>query len=182
MPQRPDAEYEAYVHGRLPALRRLAYLLTGDDHQADDLVQEAITKVYVKWDKVRVTENIDAYVHSIVVRTFLDEKRRGWWRVRLSDALPDRPAPVDVLIDERTMLRAALAKVPPRQQAVLVLRFLCDRPVSEVAQILNCSEGTVKSQTSHGLSALRRLLGDRSPAVRRAAAAAFRVTAEGSHR
>jgi RNA polymerase sigma-70 factor (sigma-E family) len=164
MPDGSDAEYLAYVHGRTPALRRVAHLLCGDGHQADDLVQATITKLYARWPRVARADNIDAYVHTMLVRTFLDERRRGWWKVKLFGAAPERPEPAGVAAEERTVLRAALAQVPPRQQAVLVLRFLCDQPVSDVARILGCSEGTVKSQTSHGLTALRRILGDRLPA------------------
>ncbi|MFI7545862.1 SigE family RNA polymerase sigma factor [Actinoplanes sp. NPDC049599] len=157
-----DADYLAYVHGRVTRLRRTAYLLCGDEHQADDLVQETITKLYARWSRISGLENIDGYVHTMLVRAFLDEQRRGWWRVRLG-VPPDRPAPAPPGhgVDERTMLRAALARVPARQQAVLVLRFLCDQPVADVARVLGCSEGTVKSQTAHGLTALRRILGDR---------------------
>ena len=163
MPDGSDAEYLAYVHGRTQALRRVAYLLCGDGHQADDLVQETITKLYARWPRLRDVENLDAYVHTMLVRTFLDERRRGWWKVRLFGAAPERPEPAGVAPEDRTVLRAALAEVPPRQQAVLVLRYLCDQPVSDVARILGCSEGTVKSQTAHGLTALRRILGDRLP-------------------
>ncbi|MEV4709367.1 SigE family RNA polymerase sigma factor [Actinoplanes sp. NPDC049316] len=157
-----DSEYVAYVHGRAAALRRTAYLLCGDEHQADDLVQEAITKLYARWSRISRVENLDGYVHAILVRTFLDEKRRGWWKVRLG-APPERPVPPagQPDVEERAVLRAALSKVPPRQQAVLVLRFLCDQSVADVARALNCSEGTVKSQTAHGLAALRRILGNR---------------------
>ncbi|BCJ54424.1 RNA polymerase sigma24 factor [Actinoplanes sp. NBRC 14428] len=154
-----DPEYVAYVHGRAAALRRTAYLLCGDTHQADDLVQETITKLYARWPRIGRVDNLDAYVHSILVRAFLDEKRRGWWKVRLG-VPPERPAPPHPGVEERAMLRAALTRVPPRQQAVLVLRFLCDQPVADVARALGCSEGTVKSQTAHGLAALRRILGN----------------------
>ncbi|WP_229073987.1 SigE family RNA polymerase sigma factor [Actinoplanes sp. DH11] len=155
-----DDDYLAYVNGRLPALRRLAFLLSGDRDQADDLVQETITKLYARWPRISRAENVDAYVHTMIVRAFLDEKRRGWWRVGLFGSAPERAAAAGPAVEDRTMVRAALSRVPPRQQAVLVLRFLCDRPVAEVAQILGCSEGTVKSQTSHGLTALRRILGE----------------------
>jgi RNA polymerase sigma-70 factor (sigma-E family) len=170
MDEGSDAAYVAYVHGRLPALRRVAYLLSGDEHQADDLVQETITKLYARWPRISAVENVDGYVHTMLVRAFLDEKRRGWWRVRLWGSAPDRaaasgPTSGAAAADDRTVLRAALAKVPPGQQAVLVLRFLCDRPVAEVAELLGCSEGTVKSQTAHGLTALRKILGERLPVV-----------------
>jgi RNA polymerase sigma-70 factor (sigma-E family) len=156
-----DAAYLDYVHARVPALRRIAYMLSGDTDQADDLVQETITKLYAKWPRVSSVENVDSYVHTMLVRTFLDEKRRGWWRVNLRGAPPDTPAPATGALEEKTVLRKALGRIPARQQAVLVLRFLCDQSVADVARILGCSEGTVKSQTSHGLNALRRILGDR---------------------
>ena len=152
-----------YVTARVPALRRLAYLLNGDEHQADDLVQETLTKLYLRWARVIAADNPDAYVHTMLVRTFLDERRRGWWRVRLPGAVPERPVvEAGASHDDRVVLRAALAEVPPRQQAVLVLRFLHDLPVEEVAEILGCTAGTVKSQTARGLAALRRRLGDRA--------------------
>ncbi|MGK5678994.1 SigE family RNA polymerase sigma factor [Actinoplanes sp. URMC 104] len=157
-----DAGYLEYVTGRIPALRRVAYLLSGDEHQADDLVQETITKLYATWPRVAKVDNVDAYVHTMLVRTFLDDRRRGWWRVSLrGGAPPEQPAAPNTPVEEKAVLRAALGRIPARQQAVLVLRFLCDRPVADVAELLGCSEGTVKSQTSHGLSALRRILGDR---------------------
>src|SRR5690348_14468499 len=87
-----DTQYVAYVHGRAAALRRTAYLLCGDPHQADDLVQETITKLYAKWPRISRVDNLDGYVHSMLVHTFLDDKRRGWWKVWLG-APPDRQAP-----------------------------------------------------------------------------------------
>ena len=163
MDDRSDEAYLGYVHGRLPTLRRVAYLLSGDEHQADDLVQETITKLYARWPRIGGVDNVDAYVHTMMVRAFIDEKRRGWWRVRLFGSPPERPAAAPGAAEDRTVLRAALGRVAPRQQAVLVLRYLCDLPVADVAQILGCSTGTVKSQTSNGLATLRKILGERLP-------------------
>ncbi|BCJ45075.1 RNA polymerase sigma24 factor [Actinoplanes ianthinogenes] len=163
MPDGSDSEYLAYVRGRVQELRRTAFLLSGDRHQADDLVQETLTKLYARWPRIRGADNVDAYTHTMLVRTFLDDRRRGWWKVRLLNWTPEPPPADDGAAEDRTVLRAALAKLPPRQQAVLVLRYLCDRPVREVADLLRCSEGTVKSQSSHGLSRLRELLGPRFP-------------------
>ncbi len=160
MGDRPD-DVE-YVTARLPALRRVAYLLCGDEHRADDLVQQTITALYVKWQRIRRVEHLDQYVRTMLVRTFLDEKRRAWSRVRLlGGTTPERAGGggADAGVEDRQVLRAALASLPRRQQAVLVLRFLCDTSVAETAAALNCSEGNVKSQTSHGLAALRRALG-----------------------
>jgi RNA polymerase sigma-70 factor (sigma-E family) len=165
-PQMADAaaderEYTEYVTARLAALRRLAFVLCGDAHRADDLVQQTITVLFVRWPKIRTVAHLDRYVRSMLVNTFIDERRLAWAKVRLFRQSPEQAAPVDHGVEERTVVRAALAEVPRRQQAVLVLRFIYDLPVAEVAEILGCSEGTVKSQTSHGLTTLRRLLGER---------------------
>ena len=162
-----EQEYVEYVTARLPSLRRLGYLLCGDGHGADDLVQQTITTLYVRWRRASAADNLDAYVRQMLVRAFLDEKRRPWSRVRLTEAPPEPPARTDAgaNAEDGIVLRAALRQVPRKQRAVLVLRFLCDLPVAEVAELLHCSEGTVKSQTSHGLAALRRLLGVQALAV-----------------
>jgi len=165
----PEAEYTEYVRGRIPALRRLAFLLCGDEHRADDLVQTTITNLFVHWSKAQTASHLNNYVRTILVRAFIDERRLKWARVRLFGSPPEpEPAPGHEGVEDRAVLRAALAKVPRRQQAVLVLRFLCDLPVDDVAEILNCSPGTVKSQTSYGLARLRKLLDARpvTPKVR----------------
>ncbi|SCE84622.1 SigE family RNA polymerase sigma factor [Micromonospora mirobrigensis] len=155
-----EQEYVEYVTARLPLLRRIACQLTGDPHRGDDLVQTAVTRLYVNWRRAREAQNLDAYVRTVLVRVFLDEKRRLWSRVRLTDTPPEPTAtPIGDAVEDRELLHAALAQVPPRQRAVLVLRFLHDRPVDEVAATLGCTAGTVKSQTSQGLARLRRLLG-----------------------
>ncbi len=154
----PEADYTAYVHGHITTLRRLAYHLSGDEHDAADLVQETITKLYVRWSRLRSVDNLDAYVHRMLVRVFLDSRRRGWLKVLLGASPPERAAPPGPQVEEREVVRAALAQIPPRQRAVLVLRYLHDKPVVEVAVALGCSEGTVKSQAAHGLTALRRVL------------------------
>jgi RNA polymerase sigma-70 factor (sigma-E family) len=154
-----EESYTEYVTARLPVLRRIAFLLCGDEHRADDIVQNAITRLYVHWRKARVAENLDAYVRTIVVRTFLNEQRTGWFsRTRLMGEPPEELAPPGPDVETSQVLHAALRRVPPKQRAVLVLRFLYDLPVVEVAGILGCSTGNVKSQTSHGLAALRKHL------------------------
>lgn len=155
-------EYVDYVTARIPALRRLAFLLAGDEHRADDLVEQTITTLYVKWKRASTADHLDAYVRTMLVRTYLDERRLAWARVRLLRETPE-PAPTagDGGVEDRHVVRAALARLPRRQQAVLVLRFFYDLPVDEVAGMLGCSSGTVKSHTSRGLAALRRRLGER---------------------
>lgn len=156
-----EKDYTEFVAARLTALRRIAHHLCGDAHRADDLVQDTITKLYVRWP-LRSVDNLDGYVRTMLVRTYLDEQRRSWWKVRLFSSPPDEPTPPDSGIENRAMLHEVLARIPDRQRAVLVLRFLCDLPVTEVAAALGCSTGTVKSQTTHGLTAMRRLLDERS--------------------
>lgn len=154
-----DNEYTEYVTAALPWLRRTAYLLCGDVHQADDVVQVAITRLYTSWRKARSADNLDAYVRAILVRTFLNERRRPWSRVRLSERVDELRTVANPDFETREEIRVALTRMPPGQRAVLVLRFLCDQPVAEVARALQCSEGTVKSQTTAGLTALRTQLG-----------------------
>ena len=156
-----DEEYVEYVSARLPVLKRLAYLLCGDDHRADDLVQESVTKLYVRWSAACRADNLDRYVRAIVVRTHIDDTRRPWYRVRLFGTLPDSAAAPEPGTEDRAVLRAALDRLPAGQRAVIVLRFLDDLPVNEVAELLGCSAGTVKSQSAHGLSKLRQALGTR---------------------
>ena len=165
-----EAEYVDYVTARIPALRRLAYLLAGDEHRADDLVQQTITTLFVKWHRAKNADHIDRYVRTMLVRTYVDERRLAWSRVRLFREAPE-PPPVEEsgAVEDRQVVRAALRRVPRRQRAVLVLRFFYDLPVDEVATMLDCSTGTVKSQTSRGLATLRTLLAERTLVGRPAA-------------
>ncbi len=159
MTQSRDAEFADFVATREASLRRLAILLCQDWHRADDIVQAAITKLYVHWPKARAADSMDAYVRAIVVREFLDERRSSWIRrVTLTSQLPDQPASGT---DPETALdmQAALAGLPARQRATLVLRFYCDLPVEQAAQVLGCTPGTVKSQTAKALDSLRAALG-----------------------
>jgi len=153
-----DDEYTEYISARMMSLRRTAYLLCQDWHRADDLVQAAITKLYVHWSRARAADHIDAYARTVLVHEFLGERRSAWARrVSLDGRVTEARADAtdhDALLD----LRAALAVVPPRQRATLVLRFYCDLNVEQTAQVLGCSPGTVKSQTVKGLAALRRAL------------------------
>jgi RNA polymerase sigma factor (sigma-70 family) len=98
---------------------------------------------------------VDAYLRTVLTRVFLDTKRRGRAREQIVAELPDMIAPPDAGPAERMALRAALLSVPPGQRAVLVLRFVADLSVEQVAETLGCSAGTVKSQTARGLAALR---------------------------
>lgn len=154
-----DTEYTEYVAARLASLRRLAAVLCDDWQRADDLVQTTLTKLYVHWGRAREATHPDAYARAILVREFIHERRSSWARrVTLRGGLPDAPAAAmdhDAVLD----LRAAVAALPTRQRATLVLRFYCDMSVDQCAEILGCSPGTVKSQTARALEAVRNTLG-----------------------
>lgn len=152
-----EAAFRAFAWSRWVPLRRTAYLLCGDWHHAEDLVQNALVKLYVAWRRVRDTEP-DAYTRRILLRCYLDEQRRPWRRERPGD-LPDSAS---TAIDQAVQLdlREALARLPARQRATVVLRFWVDASVAETAAALGCSEGTVKSQTARAMGQLRSLLSD----------------------
>jgi RNA polymerase sigma-70 factor (sigma-E family) len=164
-----DAGFVEFAGSRLAGLRRAAYLLCGDWDRGDDLVQRALTDLYVHWGRASRADNIDAYARTVLVHRFIDDQRRGWSKVHLVAIPLERgAAPADDAA-RRLDVRAALARLAPRQRAALVLRFLCDMSVEDTAAALNCSTGTVKSQTANGLATMRRLLdapGDR-PTTRR---------------
>ena len=159
----PDEEQEFgdYVVARSRRLCEFAYLLFGDWHAAEDAVQTALAKLFVAWRRLRERESMDAYVRRIVVRVIIDQRRLLRSQRESSWAEPPDATPIGDAAEsmpDRLAVLAALAKVPPRQRAVLVLRFFEDQSVEETAEALRCSTGTVKSQTARGLRTLRALL------------------------
>ena len=154
-----DAAFAAYFAARSDAMRGTAYLLCGDWHRAEDLVQQTFTKIYLVWRRIQRHEAMDSYTRQTLIRTFLSERRRGWFRHEsVASEATDRAAPSADFADERLVLLEALVKVPPRQRAVLVLRYWEDQSVEQTAELLDCSAGTVKSQAARGLATLRGLL------------------------
>jgi len=162
-----DAEFTEYVSARQAWLRRVAFLLCGDWHRADDLVQSAITKLYTHWHRARGADNLDAYARRTLVNTYLAEQRSGCARRTIlhrfggGENAPDpEPDPADPTggLELGLDLKTALSRLPPRQRATVVLRFYCDLSVEQTAQVLGCSVGNVKSQSSRGLATLRNLL------------------------
>lgn len=160
MAGRTRTGFEEFVHGRSTALRRTAYLLVGDRGLADDLLQEALVKTYVAWPRLRDVGNAEAYCRKVIATTAI-----SWWRRRSWSELPTAET-TDVGVSSaaegvatRSWLWAELAQLPPRQRAAVVLRYYDDLSVAEVADVLNCSEGTVKSQVHDALKKLRTVLG-----------------------
>jgi RNA polymerase sigma-70 factor (sigma-E family) len=154
-----EADFRNFATSNLRQLRRTAFLLCGDWHHADDVVQTVLTKLYTNWNKIQRRERVDAYVRTMIVRATFDRRRRFAWRRELTSAEPpETPIDDNHHVEDRMVLIDALAKMPPRQRAVLVLRFWDDLDVTDTAAALGCSEGTVKSQTARGLTNLRALL------------------------
>ncbi|MFL6077875.1 MAG: sigma-70 family RNA polymerase sigma factor [Mycobacteriales bacterium] len=154
-----DAALAEYLGGRLATLRRSAYRLCGDWHEAEDLVQVVAVKLYRHWRRASAVDNLDGYVYRMLVRTWLDERRRPWRRARSVPDVPEELAPVEAGEPEtRLVLARALAALPARQRAALVLRFWEDLGVAETAAAIGCSPASVKRYTALGTAALRELL------------------------
>lgn len=153
--------FREFVVARSPALLRTAYLLVGDRGLAEDLMQSALAKAYRHWGRVAATGSPEAYVRRIMVN-----ERRTWWRRNpgreVVGSVPERPGPdeQDAVAEHDAVWRAVLA-LPPRTRAVLVLRYWEDRSEAEIAELLGCSVGTVKSQASRGLRRLQDAMGGR---------------------
>ncbi|MFC4031344.1 SigE family RNA polymerase sigma factor [Streptomyces polygonati] len=157
----PDAEFTRFVTARWRALTHTAYLLTGDFHEAEDLVQITLAKVYPHWSRVR-PETAEHYIRRALVNNNRSRHRKRRVLHLLLPFLPETPAPgpdgglrTGDEQDDRDALTRALADLPERQRAVVVLRYWEDLPAEEVARTLGCSVGTVKSQASRALAKLR---------------------------
>lgn len=149
-----DAALHAYVESRRTALFRSAYLLCGDRHEAEDLVQTTLVKVVLGGRRHGRLDNIEAYARKTLVNTFIASRRRFWRRERAYGELPET-AYTTSDTDTGLMVRAALATLTARQRAVLVLRYWEDLSVEATAALLGMRENTVKSHTARGLAALR---------------------------
>jgi RNA polymerase sigma-70 factor (sigma-E family) len=145
--------FEAFARARIGALLRYGHLLTGDRNAAEDLVQSALAKSLAAWRRIE-RDDPEAYVRRCMVNEAISHTRRRAWRERAVAAVPDR-AVEDAVNDDRAIVMRALAQLPPRQRAVLVLRYYEDRSEEEIASMLGIARGTVKSQASKGLAHLR---------------------------
>lgn len=152
-----EEQFQVFVRSRWPRLVRTAYLLTGDRHHAEDVAQSALAKAYRSWHRVQRSDSPDAYVRRILLSCHRDRFRKRRVPEQLTDRLPDIETGEDAMAraDERELLAKALARLPRRQRAVVVLRYWEDLSEAEVAQTLGCSPGTVKSQAAKALSKLR---------------------------
>lgn len=150
--------FTVVVQDRLVSWRRMAFLICGDWARAEDLVQTALLRMYSKWHRIDVA-GVDAYARRVITRLAIDESRRAYRRSEVSSSdLPDRPAAGNEPAAGLDV-RAALQRLTPAHRAVLVLRFYLDLSIADTAAALRVGEGTVKSQTSRGLTALRAAIG-----------------------
>jgi RNA polymerase sigma-70 factor (sigma-E family) len=147
-----------FVAAALPSLLRFGHVLTGDPRAAEDLVQEALARTLRRWRAVR-HDNALAYVRKVMVNTHINKWRRWEARVQLG-AVPDSTADDPALrrSEDWDQLRRALSRLPKRQRTVLVLRYFEDLSEAEIAQLMGCQPGTVKSQAARALAALRPLI------------------------
>lgn len=149
-----EAEFDAFVVARSQALLRTAYYLTRDEGRAEDLLQTALTKAWFAWR--RIDGQPEAYVRRVLVTTSASWWRRRWTREAPTEILPERGAPNSLQGPaDGQDLWDAIGHLPPRQRAVVVLRYIEDRTEVETAQLLDCSVGTVKSQCAKALAKLR---------------------------
>lgn len=157
-----DERFTAFVRSRGEHHLRMATLLTGNPDSAEDLVQASLLKLYRAWSRIDTLGEPDAYLRRIIVNT-----RRSWWRARWRHETPVPEVPEAAAGEDAAerhavgaLVRQALARLPKQQRAVLVLRYCEDLPEAEVASLLGCSAGAVKTHAHRGLRALRASLGD----------------------
>jgi RNA polymerase sigma-70 factor (sigma-E family) len=152
-----EDEFARFVEARERALQRTAWMLTGDWALAEDLVQTALARSWLRWDRITRRDDPEIYVRRAMINTWLTWRRRSWRGETASAELPDSAAPGDLAAEvaAREVVRQVLAKLTDKQRAVLVLRIVDDLSEAQVAQVLNCALGTVKSTMSQARAKLR---------------------------
>jgi RNA polymerase sigma-70 factor (sigma-E family) len=155
-------DFTEFAAAEMVRLRRTAYLLCGDWHTAEDLTQVALTRTLLAWRRISKRENAHAYAHRTLVNAYLAQRRTRKSGEIPVDSLPEPVGPV-VTTDLRVVLMGALATLPPQARAVVVLRYWEDMSIDQVAEVLRCSAGTVKSQSARSLKKLREALGRSLP-------------------
>jgi RNA polymerase sigma-70 factor (sigma-E family) len=153
-------DFSAFVQAQLPGLVRFGHLLTGDPAAAEDLVQTALARTHLRWSQLREPAAAAAYVRTAMARQHSNLRSRLHARERVVADVPDRAEPTTPYdeVDERNAMWSALARLGPRQRAVLVLRYYERLSEAEIAGVLRCSSGTVKSQSSKALARLRTII------------------------
>jgi RNA polymerase sigma-70 factor (sigma-E family) len=152
-----DEDFADFVRARWGSLYRLAYLLAASPTGAEDLLQTTLEKAYVNWRRIGQMEYPEAYVRRMLANTLVSSRRRHWHRERPTDALPEVAGDsAEMPVLDRSLLWPLVCALPARQRAVIVLRYYEDLSEAQIAEALGCAPGTVKSQASAGIAALRR--------------------------
>jgi RNA polymerase sigma-70 factor (sigma-E family) len=154
-----DEDFAEFVAARWASLYRLAYLLAASPAGAEDLLQTTLEKAYVNWSRIARMEHPEAYVRRMLAHTLVSSRRRAWMGERPTDELPETvgDATEEPVLDRRLFWPLVCA-LPARQRAVIVLRYYEDLSEAQIAEVLGCAPGTVKSQSSAAIGALRRAL------------------------
>ena len=159
--RRPEG-FDDFVRSRGGALLRFAYVLCGDAHLGEDLVQEVLARMHPRWERVTVMDSPEAYVRTAIVRQFLSWRRRRSAGEAVVAEVPDRRHDEPQLrVLARDQMWQLLAGLPRSQRAVLVLRFYCDLADPEIAALLDCRETTVRSQAARALAKMRTMIAER---------------------
>ncbi|AGL16682.1 SigE family RNA polymerase sigma factor [Actinoplanes sp. N902-109] len=157
-----STDFDEFVQGRGRALLRFAYVLSGDAHLAEDLVQEVLARMHRRWDRIAAMDNAEAYVRTAIVRQFLSWRRRRAYREAVLAEVPEAAGseePQQHVVARDQMWRL-LRGLPRAQRAVLVLRFYCDLPDPAIAELLGCGQSTVRSQAARALTRMRAMITD----------------------
>ena len=155
-----DADFAEFAVAATPRLRRTAYLMVRDWHLAQDLTQLTLAKMYASWGRIRRTANLDAYSRKVLLNAIFDQRKRRSGSELVVAELPDRPGRAPETAELHVVLMGALASLPVRDQAVVVLRHWEDQSVETVAEILGITPSAVKMQSMRALSRLREFLGE----------------------
>jgi RNA polymerase sigma-70 factor (sigma-E family) len=154
-----EQDFVDFVAARWGSLYRLAYLMTASPTVAEDMLQTTLEKAYVSWARIGRMEYPEAYVRRMLANAVVSSSRRAWLREVLSDSMPETAGdPVEVGVLDRSLLWPLVCALPARQRAVIVLRYYEDLTEMQIAEVLGCAPGTVKSQASAAMKALRRAL------------------------
>lgn len=161
-----NLDFDEFFRATWPRLYRTAYAVAGDAASAEDALQAAYAKAYASWRRVGAADHPEAYVRRIVVNEIIGTRRRGWWQRERPQPVPEDHGPVGTAdslatdVVDRDAMWTAVEALPVRQRAVVVLRYYEDLSEEQIAQVLGCSRGTVKSQASAALTNLRRAAAD----------------------
>ncbi len=153
-------DFDSWVAARGPALLRLAYVLTGNGTDAEDVVQDALSRALPRWSRISTVDDPDAYVRRMVVNAHVSRWRKLRRREVPVEVVHDRPVPAGVGAEDRDRLWRACRALPPDQRTAVVLRFYEDLDYAEIAALTGVREGSVRSRVSRGIAAMRHELGE----------------------